>query len=236
MNKSKSNKGVLWPASGLNTKWHCASVLSSCSVCVCTIARRAVVLASQGAHNCWSCAQILQPRCLCSVTEGALLFTQSGDVFICASIQQSGPASIVRYLGEAWVNASRNQLTWLASEREPLFFHVIIHSVMFNWATWTRWQDSLTVAALCLQQTLSGGQLQPPQDLHLGCEYRAVRQSGLTVTSLSYVLVGKKFVYSIKGPILHKNHFTGVSNNNLSLVPQQNPPFTCFCFPLFSVC
>lgn len=114
---------------------------------------------SQGAHNCWSCVQTLQPRCLFSVSGGALGFTQSGDVFICASIQESGPAFIVRYLGEAWVNASRNQLTWLASEREPLFFRVIIHSVMFNWATWTRWQDSLTAAALCLQQTLSGGQL-----------------------------------------------------------------------------
>lgn len=112
---------------------------------------------SQGVHNCWSCVQMLQPHCLFPVTEGALGFTQSGDVFICASIQESGPASIVRYLGEAWVNASRNQLTWLACEREPLFFHVIIHSVMFNWATWTRWQDSLTVAALCLQQTLSRG-------------------------------------------------------------------------------
>lgn len=77
---------------------------------------------SQGVHNCWSCVQMLQPHCLFPVTEGALGFTQSGDVFICASIQESGPASIVRYLGEAWVNASRNQLTWLACEREPLFF------------------------------------------------------------------------------------------------------------------
>lgn len=208
VNKSKSNEGVLWPASGLNTKWHCASVLSSCRasvcVCVCTITRWAVVLASQGAHNCWSCVQILQPSRLFTVTEGAPGFTQSGDVFICASIQESGPASIVRYLGEAWVNASRNQLTWLASEREPLFFHVIIHSVMFNWATWTRWQDSLTVAALCLQQTLSGGQPQPPQDLHLGCKYRAVRQSGLTLTPLSYLLVEKKLFTVLKVPYCTK--------------------------------
>lgn len=61
-----------------------------------------------------------------------------------AACAASGRASIVRYLGEAWLKASRNQLTRLASERSPpLVFHVIIHSVMFNWATWTQWWDSL---------------------------------------------------------------------------------------------
>lgn len=101
--------------------------LSSSLVHVCVCAHSSPSAYVWRTHHClydvWYSSQMIcsqQIVLLCDWGHARLHLVRC---LICESIHETSkrPASIVRYLGDAWANASCNQLTLLASERSPSF-------------------------------------------------------------------------------------------------------------------